>query len=205
MKKLFLLPLATALLFGYEDLGVIGKTYPIKEKSIKEQIIEGVKKLDKEKMKRDYIASIESAFTAKVSLPASKTDSKKEYRDEVIVEFDIKDPNDSSRVLFYKGELMPSNLPDGQILHMCFVDAKNEALAKVVIKEFGECDYLIANRDIRRMDYMRGNRVFPMGEPYINRFKVSKLPVKLTMYKDKILKTYLSVPRLIEEIKEREE
>lgn len=204
MKKLFLLTLGTALLFGYEDLGVIGKTYHIEEKSIKEQILEGVRNLNKKKITRDYIASINNAFTSQVNLPSSKRDQKKEYRDEVEVEFDIIDPSDPNRILHHKGDIIASTLPVKQVLNMCFVDAKNEAIAKEVIKEFGQCDYLIANRDIRRMNYIKGFRIFPMGQAYINRFNISKLPVKLTMYGDKILKTHLSVPRILEKLKGRE-
>jgi len=200
VKKIFLLSITVLFVYGYEDLGVIGKTYPIKEKSIKEQIIQGIKKLDRNKIKNEYLASIEKMFTAEVSLPASKKDSKREYKDEVEVEFDIVDPRDPNRILYHKGDMIPSVLPDNVVLNMCFVDAKNEAIAKEVIKEFGECDYLIANRDIRQMTYLHQYRVFPMGQPYINRFRIKKLPVKLTMYKDKILETYLSIPRIINKL-----
>jgi hypothetical protein len=203
MKRLLLaLCVFNNALSAHEDLGVHGELYEIREENIKSFIQRRVAEIDKSEIKRSYENALEKAFIAAYDLPVSKVDSSETYKDRVVAQADVYAPNDPDRIIYRKGESVVSRLPDGVVLKMCFVDAKNEAIAQKVIQEFGECDYLIANRDIRKMPYLEKNRVFPMSEPYLRRFKIQKLPVKLTMQSDTITKEHLSIVRIIEELKE---
>lgn len=190
-------------LCAYVDLGVQGKTYEIKEKNIKTLLIDGVRKLDKEDLKKRYLRSIDKAFNAKVSLPTSLEDKTLTYIDEVVVGYDVPDPANPGRILYHKGERIKSALPDGAVLNMCFIDAANIDIAKEAVEEFGRCDYLIANRDIRKVNFTGDNLVFPMGMAYVHRFNIDKLPVKLVMKGAQITKIYLNTARLARKARER--
>lgn len=202
MKKLLILFFSIVPILGYWDLGVIGKTYPIEETNIRKQIYDGLKKISPEQMKRDYLRSVNNAFTFKTNLPASKRDSSLDYQDITTVKFDIPNPNKPGYLLYKKGDKFISNIGN-QIKFLCFIDASNTAIAKEVSREFGKCDYMVANADIRKMDYLGNNNIFPMTQAFIERFKIGQLPVRVIMYRDRISHQYLSVPRIIENLKRR--
>ena len=197
-----LLLLGSVALYAYDDMGIQGELYPIKEENIKTLVEKRISELDGGELKETYLRTIEKAFAPSFSLPASKKDSTATYIDKVAAASDVYDPNDPNKLLFRKGDYVVSSLPEDVVLHMCFIDAKHEDVTKKVIEEFGKCDYLVANRDIRTMTYLKGNRVFPMSEPYLNRFDIKHLPVKLTMQRDTITKQHLNVVRIMEELKE---
>jgi len=201
--KLFLSLLLPVVMFGVVDLGIQGKTYNIQEKSIKELILEGVENLDKEDLRKQYLKSIDSAFTSTIGLPASKSDSKRTYTDYVIATYDVPDPNNPGTILYEQGDAIPSIIPRGTTLNMCFIDGTDKELAAEVAKEFGKCDYLVSNQDIRTIDYLGNNLVFPMGKTYIRRFGIKKLPVKLVMFSDKITKIHLDMKRIAKKLREK--
>ena len=199
-----LLPLLLpVVMFAALDLGVQGKTYSIQEKSIKEQILEGVRNLDKEALRKSSLKSIDNAFTSTISLPSSKSDSNRTYVDYVIATYDVPDPNNPGAILYRKGGMIASAIPGGATLNMCFIDGADRELAIEVVEEFGKCDYLVANEDIRKIDYLGSNLVFPMGKTYIERFGIKKLPVKLVMFGDKITKVCLNMKRIAKELEEK--
>ncbi|HIE59714.1 MAG TPA: hypothetical protein EYP82_07285 [Hydrogenothermaceae bacterium] len=203
IRKSLLPLLLPVVMFAVTDLGIQGKTYDIQEKSIKELILEGVEKLDKEELKKKYLQSIDNAFTSTVRLPASNSDSKRTYVDYVVATYDVPDPNNPGEILYRKGERIASAIPEGVTLNMCFIDGNDREFAVEVVKEFGKCDYLVANEDIRKVDYLGSNLVFPMGRGYIKRFGIKKLPAKLIMFEDKITKIHLDMKRIAKEIRDR--
>ncbi len=203
MRKILMPLLLPVAMFGVTDLGIQGKTYNIQEKSIKELILEGVEKLDKKALKNKYLLSIDNAFTSAISLPVSNSDSKRTYVDYVIATYDVPDPNNPGAILYEKGDSIASSIPEGATLNMCFIDGSDRELAEEVAEEFGKCDYLVANQDIRKIDYLGDNLVFPMGKTYIGRFGITKLPVKLVMFSDKITKIHLDMKRVAKELREK--
>jgi hypothetical protein len=185
-------------------LGILGKQYEIKEENIKKLITKRVSLLNKDHIKKEFLTSLESAFNSSISLPSSKKDTTEEYVDLVEAQFDIYSPSNPNKLLYKKGDSIISRLPIGSELNLCFIDGSNEALAKAISLEFGDCDYLVTKKDIRKITYLEGHKVFPMSLPYISRFNVSTLPVKITMREDKIIKKHLNVTRILEQIKRGE-
>jgi hypothetical protein len=191
-------------LFSFEDLGVLGKQYKIEEENIKNLIAKKVALIDGKELQKEYLSSIEAAFSSTISLPSSKKDKTTETLDYVVAEFDIFSPSDPTKIVYKKGDKLLSSLPPGNELNLCFIDASNESLAKAVVLEFGVCDYLITNKDIRKISYLQGQKVFPMALSYVSRFGVDVLPTKITMVGDKIIKKQLNVVRLLEKLKRGE-
>ena len=202
MKKFLFFTLFICSLNAFDDLGVVGNLYEVNEKNIKQTILENVKQLDKEKIARELQNSFEKAFLVHSDLPASKLDTVKHYKDFVSVPFDVINPESPNELFYKKGDTIRSDIGNRQA-SLCFVDGKNPILAKEIVNEFGKCDYMFANVDIRTIDYAKGYNIFPMHQEYVDRFKIEKLPVKLNMKNDTIEAIYLSVPRLIEQIHKR--
>jgi len=202
MKHWFFLLLLSLPLFGYTDLGIHGHTYEIKEQNIKELIERRLLKLDRNKLKQDYLNAIEKAFTSEISLPPAMRDYTVRYQDFVIASYDVPDPAHPNNILYPKGSKIVSSLPEGAVLKMCFVDGSDMDLLHEVHEEFGECDYLVTKADIRKLSFL-GNSIYPMNIAYVRRFKIDKLPVRLVMQKDTIEKTYLNIGRLKKEVWEK--
>jgi len=190
-------------LYAALDFGKQGKTYPIKEMSIKKQIQEGIEKLDKEELKKKYFDAIDKSFKTTVTLSTSDKDFESTFVDYILASYDIPDPNKPGQILYKKGDKIISVIPKGKTLQMCFIDGTDNTLAIEVAKEFGKCDYLVANKDIRTINYLEGNLVFPMGKAYIERFGIDVLPTKLIMNEDKITKIVLDMNRIKKKVLER--
>jgi hypothetical protein len=189
-------------MFGYTDLGIHGHTYEIKEQNIKELIEERLSKLDRNKLKQEYLNAIEKAFTSEISLPPSIKDHSVRYQDFVIASYDVPDPAHPNNILYPKGSKIVSSLPEGAVLKMCFVDGSDMDVLHEVYEEFRECDYMVTKADIRKLSFL-GSSVYPMNIAYVQRFKIDKLPVKLVMQKDTVEKIYLNVNRLKKEVQEK--
>jgi len=201
-KILFFIIGASVLSNAYVDLGVMGNSYPIKETNIKTEIKNRIRNLNKAELKRQILKSIEDSFASYISLPSSQNDRYyKPYVDFIIVDRNIVDPRNPSKFLYVAGQRLVSKLPRGKILNTCFIDGSNPVLAKAIVKEFGDCDYFIANIDIRKVNYIPENKKYPMNMNYVKRFKVDKYPTMITMSEEYIYKKELSVPRILEKIK----
>jgi len=205
MRSLLVLFVVASIVSGHEDLGSIGPTYPIKERSIKKEILEGLKNLDVGRIKNEMKRSIEESFTSTIKLQESYEDKNTTKKDFIIAAYDIPDPSMPGRVLYPKGSQIPSVLPKGAKLELCFLDASDDNLTKKIINEFGSCDYMVSNRDVRHIDLLKEYRVYPMNQSYVYRFGIKKIPVKLTMYDDLIEMQTLNVGRLLDEIKKERE
>lgn len=204
MKKIIFFLLITVFVsHGYVDIGVYGREYNIEEKNIRKDLYDRLKKLDTNKIKNDFALSLNNAFIFKSSLIVSKIDKTFDNRDEVIVPFDVPNPLVFGTLKYKAGDKIYPNIGN-KLAFLCFVDGGDELLLKETIREFGKCDYMIANRDIRTIPYLTNNyNTFPMTKAYIDRFKVKAFPVRVILYQDRIAHQYLSVPRMIEKIKHK--
>jgi len=182
------------------DFGTHGETYPIAEENGNEMIQKKVKELNATKITNMYQKEYVSLKTSHVNLPNSLVDSNKTYRDMVKARWDIKD--DNGKVIYAKGELIPSKLPYGQSVEICFINGNlQKKILQKIISEFGrKCIYMVNNYNFEKFSKEYSlSAVYPMGGQnleYVKRFNIKQLPTKIFKKGEYITKTTLSVKKL---------
>jgi len=206
IKGLVLSVLITGSLFGannqadrftpspYYDFGTNGKTYPILEKDILEEIRDGLAnlKLDKVKIKADLIKAVEKMANYKTELPLCL--SGVDYNEEEDVSYLHSDMRDRKGKLLKKsGSPITVPLPPGTDFSLCFISGKNYVSGLNQIMALGKaskmtkkCMYLVSDRDVR--DYRKSFPkldIYPSSKAQEDRFKVKCYPSKVDLYNTK--------------------
>ena len=196
--------LSNSLLAEVKDFGEIATSYPIAEKSIVESFEKGIKEINSTEIKNQLLDSFEKLIIPTFSLPSSTKEETFTKEDIVYLDHDILTP--LGTVQYKKGMKLNTTLPRGYKENLCFLDAKHEAVVPLIVEEFKSCTYIVTNRDIREMATLINKQykvgmVYPMQGKFIKRFNITKLPVKITLYENKIEYHYLNMVELIEKAK----
>jgi len=177
----------------YYDFGVIGKTYPIEERNIMDEIKEEFKnfKLTKEDFRKAAEKAIAEKAFYKSELPlCSIGKSYPEEIDSSTLKENMYSPY--GKIIRKKGDLITVPLPKGAEFSLCFISGKNyiNGLNQINYLEHkereGKCLYLISDRDIR--DY---RKAFPELDIYTSskvqedRFNIKCYPSEVNLYKEK--------------------
>lgn len=185
------------------DLGTYANTYPIKEKSFKVSIEEGIKDLNTTEIKETFIAGFNTLLEAKSTLHLSQ-EEKHYIRDNTYrVPFDMLGPDGST--VYRRGEIINPKMPTGQEIKLCFIDASNKDIVPLITKEFGKCIYFVANNRIDEIfplikNYSTDGRIYPINERYTKRFNITELPTSVLLYEDKIEYETLNYKKLLQEL-----
>jgi len=185
------------------DLGTYANTYPIKEKSFKVSIEEGIKDLNTTKIKETFIAELNTLLEAKSTLHLSQEEKHFVRDNTYIVPFDMFAPDGS--IVYRRGEVIRPKMPKGQEISLCFIEASNKDIVPLITKEFGKCIYFIANNRIDKVfplikKYSADGSIYPISEKYTRRFNITELPTKIRLYDDKIEYKILNYKRLLKEL-----
>jgi hypothetical protein len=182
LKKILLL--TPLLLFSFEDLGIQGKLYNIKEQSLK-AMFKPIFEKNKDKIKPMIIKAYNKAFTKYSTLPKSTKDTNITTIDYSIVPYDIINPYNHNQILYKKGTLMTVPLPKGIKQSFCVLDGSwNKKIVDEVLKECGKCSfYLVSNVDIRKfVKKYKLREVYPYSKNLAQRFGVTSLPNKVILF-----------------------
>ena len=205
LKKGVMLFMGTSMLLAYHDFGVAAETYDIKERSLQEEY--NASHIDKKAIHTSYEKALNASFTGESTLPKSYEDKNVTFTDYSVLSHDVY--NYDGTILKRKGEKVSVPLPKGIIYHLCYIDAneKKEVL-ELIIKEFGACSYIVANKDIRKLpSFFTSSKVeglYPFTGNNVRlgiQFKLTSFPTKFTLFEDKVTKSILNVERLYKELK----
>lgn len=201
MKKTLLAILISSSLFAeispqeykpapFYDFGEVGKTYPIAERNIVDEIKEEFKKfkLTKEEFKEAAEKGIEKLANYNTALPLCTSTMEFEAQEDVsILEQDIK--NGAGVIVKQKGEPIVVPLPQGAEFSLCYISGKNYINGLNEIKYLNDsvkskkCIFLVSDRDVR--DYRKAFPlldIYPSSTTQESRFGVKCYPSKIDLY-----------------------
>ncbi|PAF46317.1 hypothetical protein BKH46_07990 [Helicobacter sp. 12S02634-8] len=129
MKKLMLFLMFSGFLLAWEDLGVIGETYEIKEPDFFDEIAKNYQKLDKEKFKKELVDSIKEALVGHVPLPFCQKDTvrKTDWSVHNKAPFDLEIPQGDISIKAGQSPKKDFNMPD-LIYEVINTDSHHELL-----------------------------------------------------------------------------
>lgn len=185
------------------DLGTYANTYPVKEKSFKVSIEEGIRDLNTTEIKETFIAEFNTLLEAKSTLRLSEEEKHYVRDNTYIVPFDMIGPDGS--ITYRRGEVIRPVMPKGQEIKLCFIDASNKDIIPLIMKKFGKCIYFVANNRIDEVfpiikNYSADGRIYPISERYTKRFNITELPTSVLLYEDKIEYKTLNYKKLLREL-----
>jgi len=185
------------------DLGTYANTYPIKEKSFKVSIEEGIRDLNTSEIKERFVSEFNTLLEARSVLHLSQ-EEKHYVRDNTYrVPFEMIGPDGT--IAYQRGDIIRPKMPKGQEIKLCFIDASNMDMVPLITKKFGKCIYFVANNRIDKVfplikNYSADGRIYPISERYTKRFNVTELPTSVRLYKDKIEYRTLNYKKLLQEL-----
>lgn len=196
MSKITFLALAPTLFlslflvdaFGKNNLSNIvdfkeqGVLYNIEEENGDDLIKKRIAELNTTKIENLMAESYENSFKSNLNIHDSNIDSIETKKDMVPAKFDIKDS--IGNILYAQGELIPSIIPAGTSLDLCFIDGSDEEeVIRFELQSFGKCIYFVNKIDSREFEKKYNQSAYPLSnqnEEYIVRFGVKALPTKVT-------------------------
>jgi len=192
--------ISISLIADVIDVGTYANTYPIKEKSFKLSIQEGIAELNITELKNSILSSVETFVSAKYNLPLSDKEEHYIKQNTYTVPFNIFSPDGT--VAYTEGETVISSVPKGVEMNLCFVDARYPELLPAISKEFGKCIYFIANNRLDKnypdlISHSTDGRIYPVSERYIKRFSIETFPTKVKLYEDKMEYKVLNMKKML--------
>jgi len=181
---------------SYKDFGVFGKTYPILETPFMDILKKRMEeyKLSQKNIKDQVMNQIKMAAFESTELPLCKDYSKEKPKEDFItIQMDIINP--FGRVIYKKGDKIKSEIKNGKILDLCFIDYRNKIVGKNQINElkkiYPDCMYIVANKNVLsiRKDFPNLD-IYPTSKGQEDRFGIKCYPSVVHMEKDTIQKTY---------------
>lgn len=195
-KVLLISILSSTYLFSFQDLGIYGGLYDVKEVNMKKAIkAELVKKMPEiEKKAKEAFAS---GLIYKIDIPFSQKNETltKEFA------LKLKDKNGIERT--FKGDDSPYKIHDS----LCIVNFQGYDLLDEVINSFGEkCRYVFLNVDIRKISkkkkYANLNK-FIGNDRLFSMMPIKATPVKITLSNSSIVYKYLDYRKIRAKTKHR--
>jgi len=182
----------------YKDFGKYGKTFPILEKDIEEEIEKQVKnfKYDSSNIQEKITEQVkESAYESTSLSLCLKDNYQKPVIDYATLPEDVINP--FGRKIYSKGEKIESNIPSGRELNLCFIDARNMISASNQInflkKKKEDCLFIVANKNVLALrEKFPEEKIFPTSKSQEERFNLKCYPALLHMEKNTIEKNYYS-------------
>jgi hypothetical protein len=186
--------------FGVVDFGVQGKQYEIVEINGNKLIKDAIAALDVKKIEKELEQSFVNSATSNVKIKVSYSDENITTLDVYKAKWDIRDVDGS--MLYRTGEPIPTALPFGVKIVLCFVDGslQKKIVDKIVASYGKRCKYFVNKVDVRLFSKEYGVEAYPLGGQnleYIQRYKIGSLPTKMTRFEDKIKYETLSVKRML--------
>jgi hypothetical protein len=184
------------------NLGIVANTYPVKEKSIKASIREGIADLNVTKLKKELKDNIEKMIRAEYALPMSMSEEHYTRKNIYVVPTDIMGPG--GKIVYKKGERMTVSMPGATKMSLCFVDARYPALLPLIARRFGKCIYMIANNRLdgdypSLLQNSADGRLYPVTDLYVKRFGIRAFPTKIQLHDSKIDYTILNMKKMMKE------
>ncbi len=181
------------------DFGIHGKQYKISERNANELVKEKLKELDYKKIEEKIDKEIESLKVSRVKIKTSMQDITVTSKDLYKAKWDIRDIDGS--LLYAKGDYIPTTLPKGVQMELCFVDGSLlKGVVDEVVASFGKkCKYFVNKKNIDVFAKEYGVEAYPMGgqnAPYLARYKVDVLPTKITRFDDMVTMQKLNIKRI---------
>ena len=183
----------------FVDFGIVGKTYEIYEENGNDFIQRRIRETDWQSIENEIKDEIQASFKSNINLPDSKKDFEEESLDLVPSRWDIR--NIEGEIVVKKGDLIPSILPFGAKLEICFISGKEDKkVIDYILKDFGSsCIYLVDGVDSREFEELFNVESYPMAEQnliFLQRFNIDSVPTKITKSTDKITKKTIDIVSL---------
>ena len=189
---LFIISISSTL-DAYIDLGTYGSQYIVREKNIKTQIEDSLKK-HKDDIKKLAKKAFESGLIYKKVLPFSKK--------EAIFNEEFSLINPSTGRIFHASEI-PYNVQD----NICVISYQSDEILKEIIKHFGNnCRYVFLNVDIRKItknDKFSKINVFVGNSTLLKMFNIDSTPLKISIHGNKMKYHYLNYNKILKAVKNK--
>lgn len=197
-----------ANLFAVEtkDFGEVGELVEIAEVNGEDLINSSLKNFNPEEIVTKLKLDIEKAFTSNVSIKDNLSNQTIIKEDLVRARWDVISPN--GVLLYKKGDFIPSFLPTGITLELCFINTnERRVVLDEIVKTFGKCTYIVNKGDSRKFAKRYSKVSYPLVDinmEYLTRFKVTSFPTKITKKKNLIITKNINIidlRKLLEEVK----
>lgn len=166
----------------YIDFGIQGVLYDIQEVNGNDMFNEGIKDINITQVNSLLSRQVEAAFISNISLPDSSLKSEIKKKDLVPARWDVIGLDGT--IMAKKGDLILSKIPKGMSFSLCFINGDNpKEIVDYVVKEFGNCIYMVNNIDSRLFNEIYSYETYPISnqvKEYLDRYKVTKFPTKIT-------------------------
>lgn len=189
-KSLLIAVFISNLLYGgqseFIDFGIKGQLYEIVEENGNDLIARALKEVDTNRIVNELKDETEASFVSKISLPDSTKTNESSKMDYVPARWDVVEIN--GNVIAKKGDLIPSFLPNGVKLELCFINGnESNKVNEYIINDFGrDCIYMVNNVDSRKFaEKYSLKEVYPISEQstdYLERFSIKSFPTKITKH-----------------------
>jgi len=188
------------------DFGVKGVQYDILEVNGNTLINNAIHELNSTAITNHLINEVEKQFISNIKLPDSSESIEKVQKDFVQARWDVIDLN--GNVLAKQGDLIPSFLPKGVKLEICFLNGnENSFVMDYIIDSFGKnCIYMVNKIDSREFALKYNlNEVYPISNQvldYLERFKITSSPTKITKIEENIYTKTIDIIALRKNVSE---
>jgi len=188
----------------YIDFGIVGKLYDIKEKNFLLDYEENKQKLkrylSKKYIRKQLLKTIQKIADFKTNKQLCLKDMTIGPEiDYVKVPVDIINP--LGRIIYKKGEVIPSKIPNGQTLDLCFIGGKGNKITTInqinfFAKKYPKCIFLVSDFNVLELrKFFPSLEIYPSSLEQENRFNIKCYPVHIYFYSDKKIYNYYNYNR----------
>lgn len=182
------------------DFGVKGSQYDILEVNGNTLINDALHEFNTTAVTNYLIYEVQKQFVSNINLPDSSENKENVQKDLVLARWDVVDLN--GNVLAKKGDLIPSFLPKGVKLEICFLNGnETSSVIEFIIDSFSKnCIYMVNKIDSRDFAFKYNlNEVYPISNQvldYLERFKITSSPTKITKIEENIYTKTIDIVEL---------
>ncbi len=166
----------------YIDFGIHGILYDIQEVNGNDLIAKAIKDINITQVNNLLSRQVEAAFISNISLPDSSVKNELKKKDLVPARWDVIGLD--GIIMAKKGDLILSEIPKGMSFSLCFINGDDpKEIVDYVVKEFGNCIYMVNNIDSRLFNDLYKYETYPISnqvKEYLARYGVTKFPTKIT-------------------------
>jgi len=189
---------------NYIDFGIAGKLYDIKEKNFlveyENEKHKLIKYLSRDYIKKQLMKTIKKISNFQTNKPLCIRDQKiGPLVDYVKVPTNIVNP--LGRIIFKKGEKIPSKIPNGKTLDLCFINGNGNKITTIneinfFKKQNPNCVFLVSDYNVMKLrDMFPSLEIYPSSQKQEERFELKCYPVHIHFYNDKKIYYYYNYNR----------
>lgn len=188
MKTIFLTLIFFSISNALVDLGKIGPVYEIKERDLKEEIIEKIANINIKDVRKILSKSVDKAANIQSKLAGCVQDNKWSINNVSYISRDYYSID--GKLLFKKGDSYVQNYPvaaSACVVNGASIEFSKKSLRKLL--KIGKCDkIMVANADFRilQREMPNSGKFYPFNQELSDIMKVKCLPTRSEMYKSKI-------------------